>query len=221
MFFSTLLGLVSLFFGIFCQIVPCAVAFATVSVHTRQPLTIVTRSSPTTRLSAARVNQAVKKDSFLLDDFKTANGELIEPYKVLKVGRGAEKSEIKKAYRELSRRYHPDGVRYRDLLPGSCNNLDDVRDHWERIKLSYEILSDPKMRIKYDRNTTIADPKAALGRAALGAVGWGLAGVGKGLFKMGEAAVGQLTKERDDPKPTTEKDNSPNGQGEASQDPRQ
>ena len=40
------------------------------------------------------------------------------PYQVLKVPRDAEKKEIKDAYRKLSKRYHPDGVRFREVLPG-------------------------------------------------------------------------------------------------------
>mmetsp|Transcript_19538 Transcript_19538/g.28404 ORF Transcript_19538/g.28404 Transcript_19538/m.28404 type:complete len:97 (-) Transcript_19538:547-837(-) len=77
----------------------------------------------------------------------------------------------------------------------NSNNLDEVRDEWERIKLSYEILSDPKMRLRYDRNTAIADPGAAVGRAALGAVGWGFSSVGKGLLGVGEMALKQMKKD--------------------------
>jgi hypothetical protein len=135
--------------------------------------------------------------SFLLEEFKVANGELIHPYKVLKINRSASRQEVKQAYRDLSRRYHPDGARHRDLLPGSCNNLDDVRDHWERIKLSYEILSDHKMRKRFDRHEALADPGKAMQRAALGAVGSGLKGVGAGFFKMGSFAVMELLRDKD------------------------
>lgn len=77
------------------------------------------------------------------------------------------------------------------------NNLDDVRDEWERIKLSYEILRDPRTRKRYDRHEVLADPGAAVGRAvadaALGAVGKGLAGVGSGIFAMGAFALDKLS----------------------------
>ena len=79
------------------------------------------------------------------------------------------------------------------------NNLDDVRDEWERIKLSYEILRDPRTRKRYDRHEVLADPGAAVGRAvadaALGAVGKGLAGVGSGIFAMGAFALDKLSGE--------------------------
>lgn len=86
------------------------------------------------------------------------------------------------------------------------NNLDDVRDQWERIKLAYEILKDKRMRKRYDRHEAISDPKAALKRAATDAagnaakeVGKGIFNVGKGLFNMGAKAVSDsMKKDKDD-----------------------
>lgn len=79
------------------------------------------------------------------------------------------------------------------------NDLDDVRDEWERVKLSYEILRDPKTRKRYDRHEVLADPGAAVGRAAtdavLGAMGKGLAGFGSGLFAMGSFAFEKMAGE--------------------------
>ena len=76
------------------------------------------------------------------------------------------------------------------------NNLDDVREEWERIKLSYEILSDKKTRKRYDRHAMLANPGAAMGRAAFDAVGKGITGLGLGLFSVGAFAVRQITKEQ-------------------------
>jgi len=56
-------------------------------------------------------------------------------------------------------------------------NLDDVREEWEKVKLSYEILIDRKSRLKYDRNSVVADPGAAMGRAVGGAVGNAVGGI--------------------------------------------
>lgn len=58
------------------------------------------------------------ESNFLMDDFRTADGEIIDPYKVLKVGRRAERKEIRECYLKLSKKYHPDGVRFREILPG-------------------------------------------------------------------------------------------------------
>lgn len=57
--------------------------------------------------------------SSLLDEFRLYNGELVNPYKVLKVNEKAERSEIRKNYVDLSKRYHPDARIHRDILPGS------------------------------------------------------------------------------------------------------
>ena len=65
------------------------------------------------------------------------------------------------------------------------NNLEDVREEWERIRLSYSILKDKKLRIRYDRNSVLADPGAAMSRAAGEAALSGLANVGKGIFQVG------------------------------------
>ena len=129
----------------------------------------------------------------LLDDFRIAGGEVVNPYRILNVSRNADRQEIKAAYRTLSRKYHPDGILQRNdgILPGRCNDMDDVREEWERIKLSYEILTDRKLRIRYDRNSALADPAAAVGRAALETIGWGLSGVGKGLVEVGKMALNQ------------------------------
>jgi DnaJ-domain-containing protein 1 len=56
--------------------------------------------------------------SFLLDEFCTYAGEVVDPYQTLKVSRDAQRSDIRQAYLGLSKRYHPDGVRHRDILPG-------------------------------------------------------------------------------------------------------
>jgi hypothetical protein len=74
--------------------------------------------------------------------------------------------------------------------------------------MSYEILSNKKMRTRYDRNVVIADPKAAIQRAAMEAaggaavgvasyVGKGMFAVGKGLFSMGAKAVSESVNKKE------------------------
>jgi DnaJ-class molecular chaperone len=74
-------------------------------------------------------------------------------------------------------------------LPGSCDNLQDVANHWERIKLSYEILQDPTRRKRYDRADVLSNPglalRRAVGKAALDTV----ASLGKGMFGIGASVV--------------------------------
>ena len=61
----------------------------------------------------------VSSKEYWLDEFKAPSGEILNPYKVLKLNRDATTLQIKNAYREQSRRYHPDTQRFKDMLPGS------------------------------------------------------------------------------------------------------
>ena len=68
-----------------------------------------------------------------------------------------------------------------------------MREEWERVKFSYEILIDPKSRKSYDRNSKVAevleDPTKAVGRAVVGGTMSGLGMVLGGAFKLGEMAT--------------------------------
>jgi len=61
-------------------------------------------------------------------------------YQALGLGRSATQEEIKKAYRRLARRYHP------DVNPGNK----DAEEHFKEISRAHDILSDPEKRKLYD-----------------------------------------------------------------------
>jgi molecular chaperone DnaJ len=61
-------------------------------------------------------------------------------YEVLGLSKGASKEEIKKAYRRLSKKYHPD-----------INKEPDAADKFKEIKEAYEVLSDDQKRAHYDQ----------------------------------------------------------------------
>lgn len=63
-------------------------------------------------------------------------------YKILGVARGASADEIKKAFRKLARKYHP------DLNLG--DNKKKSEEKFKEINEAYEVLSDPEKRKKYD-----------------------------------------------------------------------
>jgi len=61
-------------------------------------------------------------------------------YKILGVDKNATQKDIKKAYRRLARKYHP------DVNPGDKS----AEARFKEINEAYEVLSDPQKRQKYD-----------------------------------------------------------------------
>src|SRR6201988_3865887 len=62
-------------------------------------------------------------------------------YEILGVTRTAKEDEIKKSYRKLARKYHP------DLNP----NNKQSEDKFKEIQEAYEVLGDAEKRKKYDQ----------------------------------------------------------------------
>jgi DnaJ-class molecular chaperone len=60
-------------------------------------------------------------------------------YKTLGISRNASPQEVKKAYRKLSQKYHPD-----------LNRAKDASDMFSKINNAYEILSDKEKRRRFD-----------------------------------------------------------------------
>ncbi|MTI07294.1 J domain-containing protein [Roseibium denhamense] len=72
-----------------------------------------------------------------------------DPYSVLGVAKNASESDIKKAFRTLAKKYHPD------------QNKDDAgaQQRFAEVNQAYEIVGDKEKRGKYDRGEIDADGK--------------------------------------------------------------
>lgn len=61
-------------------------------------------------------------------------------YEVLGLQKGASDDDIKKAYRKLSKQYHPD-----------INKAEDAEEKFKELSEAYEVLSDPQKKAAYDQ----------------------------------------------------------------------
>lgn len=95
-------------------------------------------------------------------------------YAVLGVSRSASQEEIKKAYRRLARRLHP------DVNPGP-----EAEEEFKHVSQAYEVLSDPDKRRAFDHG---ADPFAAAGQGGFTGAGFSFSDVMDAFFGAGTAA---------------------------------
>src|SRR5215213_1354516 len=102
-------------------------------------------------------------------------------YQVLGIKREAKPEEIKKAYRRLARKHHP------DVNPGDKS----AEDRFKKITEAHDVLSDPKKRSVYDRfgqySDNLADAAARGATGSAGATGRGPAGFDFEGFDWGAA----------------------------------
>lgn len=101
-----------------------------------------------------------------------------DPYQTLGVKKSASAAEIKKTYRKLAKKLHP------DRNPGDAK----VAKHFKRISAAYSILGDKKQRAKFDRGEIDASGAAARPFAGAGFGGGGFGGFEEAFrgFKPGQ-----------------------------------
>ena len=98
--------------------------------------------------------------------------EFVDYYKVLGLGKQATDADIKKAYRKLARKYHP------DLNPNDAS----AKIKFQQVNEANEVLSDPEKRKKYDqygKDWKVAEEARAHQQERGGQQQW--AGGGKGF----------------------------------------
>ncbi|MER2174359.1 MAG: molecular chaperone DnaJ [Carnobacterium sp.] len=92
-------------------------------------------------------------------------------YEVLGVSKGASDDEIKKAYRKLSKKFHPD-----------INKEAGSEEKFKEVAEAYEVLSNPDKRAAYDQyGHASTDPNFGAGGGGYGGGGFG--GFGGGGFE--------------------------------------
>jgi len=85
-------------------------------------------------------------------------------YEVLGLSKGATADEIKKAYRKLAKKYHP------DMNPGDKT----AEAKFKEVNEAYEVLSDPDKKAKYDQfGHAGVDPNFAAGGGGFGGFDFG------------------------------------------------
>ena len=92
-------------------------------------------------------------------------------YEILGVSREADKDELKRAYRRLARKYHPD-----------VNKEEGAEDRFKEINRAYEVLSEPEMRARYDRFGEAGVAGGAAGGPGFGDIGDSFADIFETFF---------------------------------------
>ncbi|MCD8261663.1 MAG: J domain-containing protein [Bacteroides sp.] len=113
----------------------------------------------------------------------------IDYYNILGVDKSASQNDIKKAYRKLARKYHP------DLNP----NDESAKEKFQQINEANEVISDPEKRKKYDeygehwKHADEFEAQRAQGQAGGFGGSFGAGGFGDGTYwqsSSGDAGFG-------------------------------
>ncbi len=78
-------------------------------------------------------------------------------YEVLGVTRGSDADEVKRAYRKLARKYHPD-----------VSKEKNAENKFKEVQEAYEVLRDPEKRAAYDQLAATTGRVSNSGRRRIG-----------------------------------------------------
>lgn len=105
--------------------------------------------------SSSRIGELLQKAHKLLKRSKTK-----DYYKVLAVPSDADDRAIKRAYRSMTKKFHPDKVAKND---NSGGGKEAAEKKMAEINEAYEVLSDPELRARFDRGDDPNNPEQQQG----------------------------------------------------------
>lgn len=85
------------------------------------------------------INDTIKRIEFKVQECESKLSKR-DYYEILGIGEDASKDEIKKAYRKLARKYHPD-----------VSKEENAEEKFKEAKEAYEVLNDDQKRAQYDQ----------------------------------------------------------------------
>ncbi|KAI9670276.1 MAG: hypothetical protein M1831_006490 [Alyxoria varia] len=109
--------------------------------------------------NSQRLSSLLQKAQGLLKRSKTK-----DYYKVLELERGASEKDIKKAYRRMSKKYHPDKAASPEARPAAEKKMASINE-------AYEVLKDPELKARFDAGEDPNDPAAGQGGGGPGGGG--------------------------------------------------
>ena len=96
-------------------------------------------------------------------------------YGILGVEKDASDSDIKKAYRRLARKYHPD-----------VNDTEEAAEKFREVSLAHEVLTDPDKRRIVDMGGDPMETGGGMGPGGPGGFGGGLGDIFDAFFGGGQ-----------------------------------
>ena len=101
-------------------------------------------------------------------------------YETLGVSKSASDDEIKKAYRKLAKKWHPDA---------NPDNRKEAEEKFKEVGEAYEVLSNPQKRKMYDQFGSADGPQGFNGASGFDGFG-GFGGFGNGSYTYSTSGFG-------------------------------
>ncbi|KAG2314521.1 hypothetical protein Bca4012_065217 [Brassica carinata] len=124
----------------------------------KPPISSLSASFPSTTISYPTRTRflSIRIQARLTHDDPAKQSEDLSFYDLLGVTESVTLPEIKQAYKQLARKYHP------DVSPP--DQVEEYTDRFIRVQEAYETLSDPRRRVLYDQDLSMGFSVSFSGR---------------------------------------------------------